>query len=336
MTAVWTLQELARQAGGRISGNPDVEIRGVRPFESARTGDITLAAGEPLLQRIAETPAAAVIVPEDFSTPEKSLLLAQNPKLAFARVMQVFHPQRAPVAGISPDACVGSDCVLGDQVEIGPGAVLGDRVTLGDRVIVDPGAVVGDRCRLGADSILHANVTVYADTEIGERVIIHSGTVIGADGFGYVSDGTRQVKLPQTGRVVIEDFVEIGANSCVDRATFGETRIEEGVKLDNHVHVGHNCRIGAHTVIVGQVGVSGSVRIGRHCVFAGHSGVSDHVVVGDGVRVLMKSAVSRNVESGRTVSGQPAMDHREQLRIQAIARRLPEIYQLFRKLRRND
>ena len=308
----------------------------MQPFESAEPGDITLAAGPPYLHRIAETRAAAVIVPQEFPTSEKALLLAENPKLAFARVMQVFHPQMAPNPGISPDASVGADCVLGDGVEIGPGAVLGDRVTIGNRVIVGPGAVVGDRCRVGADSILHANVTVYAETEIGERVIIHSGTVIGADGFGYVSDGTRQVKVPHIGKVVIEDYVEIGANSCVDRATFGETRIEEGVKLDNHVHVGHNCRIGAHTVIVGQVGVSGSVRIGKYCVFAGDSGVSDHVVVGDGVRVLMKSAVSRDVESGQTVSGQPAMNHREQLRIQAMTRRLPEIYQLFRKLRRNE
>jgi UDP-3-O-[3-hydroxymyristoyl] glucosamine N-acyltransferase len=182
--------------------------------------------------------------------------------------------------------------------------------------------------------MLHSNVTLYQGVTIGKRVVIHSGTVIGADGFGYVFDGKQQVKVPQTGSVEIHDDVEIGANSCVDRATFGSTVIERGAKLDNHVHVAHNCRIGENTVIVGCVGLSGSVTIGKNCILAGQCGTVDHINIGDNVRVMARAVVTKDIPSGSVVSGRYGRSHQQELKQEALLRRLPEIYRDWKERRK--
>lgn len=189
-------------------------------------------------------------------------------------------------------------------------------------------------CVIGTGCTLHPSVTVYPGVILGKRVTVHSGTVLGADGFGYVRDGDEQVKLPQTGNVEIGDDVEIGANSCVDRATFGSTVLEKNVKIDNHVHIGHNCRIGEGTIIVGSVGISGSVTIGKNCIFAGQSGASDHVNIGDNVIVLAKTAVTKDVPSGMTVSGLHGRDHRGQIKTEAILNRLPDMYKDLKTIKK--
>ncbi len=330
---MYTLEQLASRIGGRVLGDPATRIEGVRPFDTARAGDITLAAAPAYRDRLSSTAASAVIVAQGIASSEKPLLLSNNPKAAFARALQLFHQPRFEAIGISNLAVVGSDCRVCDEVAIHSFARVGDRVEIGRRVTICSGVSVGDDCRIGDDCFLHPNVTLYPGCALGNRVVIHAGAVLGADGFGYVRDGPDQVKIPQTGGVEIHDDVEIGANSCVDRATFGVTVLERGVKLDNHVHVGHNCRIGENTVIVGCVGVSGSVVIGKNCVLAGQSGVVDHVRIGDGVTVMMKTAVSRDVPAGATISGPFGRDHRKQLRIEAAVRRLPEIYQEWREMK---
>lgn len=320
-----TLGELASKVGATVVGNSALQINSVRPFETAGPGDLTLAADRKHLARLDSTGASAVIVPPGAETPtDKALLIADQPKVAFARLLAFFTLRPFVATGISSLAHIGKDCSIPSEVAVAPFVFVGDKVTVGERVTIMPGVYVGDGCSIGAGCTLHPNVVLYPGVVLGQRVILHSGCVIGSDGFGYIFDGKGHVPIPQTGTVIIGDDVEIGANSCVDRATFGETVIERGVKIDNQVHIAHNCRVGENTVIVAQVGISGSVEIGRNCVFAGHSGVVDHVKIGDGVRVMMKTAVSKDVPSGGVVSGQPAMDHRRALRIQAALRRLPE------------
>lgn len=327
---MYTLCELAALIGGRVQGDPELPISGVQPFERAQEGDLTLAETKKYWANLARTGASAVIVPPQISGSQKTLLQVDRPKLAFALLLAVFHRQPFQTTGISPLAYIGENCQIPEQVSIHPFVYLGDEVVLGERATLFPGVTIGSRSSLGSDCILYPNVTLYDNVKLGHRVVIHSGTVIGADGFGYVFDGQQQKKVVQTGSVELGDDVEIGANSCVDRATFGSTVIESGVKLDNHVHIGHNCRIGKNTVIVAQVGISGSVDIGENCIFAGHAGVSDHTRIGDNVTVMLKTAVTKDIPSGRTVSGQPAADHRQAMKLQALTRRLPEIYQDWR------
>lgn len=323
---MYTLQKLAEHVGGRVAGDSQMEIRGIQPFESAGPGDLTLAAQKKYQEHLDQTRASAVIVSPGVESEEKPLLQVERPKVAFARLLALFHPRPAAVKGISPQAHISESSRVFEDVTIHPFVFVGDEVVIEKEVTLFSGVHVGNHCVIGRGCVLHPNVTLYENVSLGERVILHSGTVIGADGFGYVFDGQTQVKIPQTGSVTIGDDVEIGANSCVDRAGFGVTVLERGVKLDNHVHIGHNCRIGENTVIAGQVGLSGSVEVGKNCTFAGHAGVVDHVKIGDQVTVMMKSAVSKDIPSQSVVSGQPAMEHRQWMKIEAATRRLPEIY----------
>ncbi len=327
---VHTLDELAAMVGGKVSGDGTTLIRGVAPFEEAADGDITFAAGR-FLDCLPQTGASAVIVPTGTEQPGRNLLLVEKPKVAFARVLQLFVEQPFCPKGISDRARIGRNCTISENVTIGPFVSVDDDVVVGEGVTLAPGVVIGKGVRIGEGSTLHANVAVYLGITIGRRVVIHSGTVIGADGFGYVFDGVTQVKIPQTGTVEIGDDVEIGANCCIDRATFGTTVLERHVKLDNLVHVAHNCRIGENTVIVGCCGISGSVEIGRNCVLAGQVGVADHVRIGDNVTILAKASVFKDVPSGSVVSGTPARDHRQELRAQAALRRLPDLLRAWRR-----
>ena len=335
---LYRLEQLAEQVGGEVAGDPATPIRRLRPFETAGPGDLTLAARKRYEDRIPESGASAVIVSRTVPFHNRPLLRVDNPKLAFARLLQYILQTPFVPIGVSPGATVGRDCSIPERVSIHPHVYVGDGVTLGEEVTLHSGVHVGNGCCVGPGSVLHPNVTLYDGIRIGAGVILHSGAVIGADGFGYVFDGERQVKIPQRGTVVIEDDVEIGANSCVDRATFGQTTIGRGVKLDDHVQIGHNCTIGENTVMVGQVGISGSVTVGRNCILAGHSGVVDHVRIGDGVKGLAKTMVTKDIPDGMTVSGQPARDHRTTVKIQALTRRLPRLMAEWRswKKRRRD
>lgn len=330
----YTLAELARLTDGELSGNPDVLIKAAAPFGSAGPGEITFADNRKLLAGLEATKAEAVIVPQGTFTSSRNSILVKNPKAAFARILQLFHRIPFRSKGISSLASIGKDCEYPEEISIGPFVSIGERVKIARHATLSPGCSVGDDSIIGEGCLLHPNVTLYPGVILGERVIIHSGTVIGADGFGYVRDGREQVKIPQTGNVIIGNDVEIGANSCVDRAAFGSTILEDQVKIDNHVHIGHNCKIGEGTVIVGSVGISGSVTIGKNCIFAGQSGASDHVTIGDNVVVLAKTAVTKDVPSGMTVSGLHGRDHRLQIKTEALINRLPDIYRDLRTIKK--
>ena len=331
---MYTLARLAQLVDGELVGDPELIIRRVRPFEDAGEGDITYAAKACYREKIASTQASAVIVQELIPAVGKSLLCVSNPKLTFARVLQLLSLKPFRARGISPQASIGEDCEIAQEVSIRDFTSVGERVRIDDQVTIGPGCVIGDGCRIGSGTTLHAGVTLYSGVTLGERVILHSGCVVGADGFGYVGHSGGHFKIEQTGTVVIEDDVEIGANSCIDRGTFGATVIGEGCKLDNLVHVGHNCLIGKHTIIVGCVGVSGSVEIGDHCLIAGQAGISHHIKIGDHVTIMQKTAVTKDVQSGSVVSGQHCRDHREQLKAEALIGRLPEVFREWRGLQK--
>ena len=332
---MYTLEQLAERVDGaaQSKGCASIEISGVLPFEEAGPDDITLAASPKYWNNLKSTRAAAAIAPLDLESAPLPLLRTVNPMLAFARIISLFHTRPFAAQGISPRASIGENCRIDERVSIHPFVCIGDNVTIEEEVTLHSGVSVGDGCHIGPGCTLHPNVVVYPGVQLGNRVIIHGGSVIGADGFGYVFDGERQVKIEQTGTVEIRDDVEIGANSCVDRATFGSTVVEQHAKLDNHVHVGHNSRIGKNTVVVGCVGISGSVEIGENCILAGQTGVTDHINIGDKVTLMAKTAVTRDVPSGMTISGQPGRDHRKQLQIQAVMRKLPDMYKDWKQLR---
>lgn len=321
-----TLSKIAALVQGKINGDAEEIIRGAAPFELAGEGQITVASNAKFLKKIGNCSAAAIIVPPDFKADTHNLLQVDNPMVAFAKIMQYFHPPIQPETGIDPGATVGENFKCGQNVTVGSQAVIGRQVTIGDRVWIQPGVVLGDEVVMGDDVIIYPNVTIQARCVVGSRVIIHAGTVIGSDGFGFAPDGNCYHKIPHTGIVHIDDDAEIGANNTIDRGTFGKTYVGRGVKTDNLVHIAHNVSVGDNTVLVAQVGISGSVSIGKNAILAGQAGVAGHLTIGDGATVGPKTGVGKPVPAGQIVSaGIPEMPHRLWLRVVRMIPKLPEL-----------
>jgi UDP-3-O-[3-hydroxymyristoyl] glucosamine N-acyltransferase len=319
------LAELADLIGGSIVGDPETLIQGVAPFDEATEQDITLAGGPKYLKRISQCAAGALIVPLDYHDETHNLIQTGNPALAFAKLVEHFHPVVRRAAGIHPRAVVGCNFSCGRDVSIGSLVAIGDNVSLGDRVQLHPGVYVGDDVAIGNDAVLYPNVSVMPGCKIGHRVVIHAGTVVGSDGYGFTPDGDGYYKLPHTGIVQIDDDVEIGACNTIDRATFGKTWICRGVKTDNLVHIAHNVTVGENTLLVSQVGLSGSVTIGKHAVVAGQAGIAGHLKIGDGAIVGPRAGVAKSVAEGQIVMGAPEMSHKTWLRVQRVIPMLPEL-----------
>ncbi len=308
-----------------MRGDAQQPIRSAAPFKTAGAGAITLARHAKYLQRLDETRAAAVIVPANFDHAGMNLLQVDNPYAAFARIIAILHPPARRTPGIHPSVVIGARFRHGPDAAIGPLVVLGDDVSIGERCILQPGVVIGDDVTIGDDVHLHPNVTIRHGCRIGSRVVIQAGSVIGSDGFGYAPDGDRYHKIPHTGLVRIDDDVEIGAGNTIDRGTFGCTHIQHGVKTDNLVHIAHNVVVGAHSILVAQVGISGSATLGRHVVLAGQVGVTGHLHIGDYVMAGGKTGISKSVPEGQVISGAPELPHRLWLKVQRIIPRLPEL-----------
>jgi UDP-3-O-[3-hydroxymyristoyl] glucosamine N-acyltransferase len=319
------LKELAEWVDGTVIGDGEVEISGVASIEEARAGEITFLANPKYLPKLDETRASAVIVSKEVTQADKSLLCVTNPYLAFAKILILFSHKPYQSKGIDSNAWVSPTATLGKDLTLSPFVYVGDRCSIGDRVTLYPGVYVGEDSSIGEDSILYPNVSIYPGTAIGKRVILHSGVVVGSDGFGYVKEGKRNVKIPQIGRVEIEDDVEMGANSTVDRATFGKTIVQRGVKIDNLVQVAHNVVIGEDSILCAQVGISGSTKIGSNVTLAGQVGVVDHIEIGDNVLVGAQAGVTHRLPGNQGYVGSPAMPHREFLRVNAVFSRLPEM-----------
>jgi len=326
------LSEIAKRVDGKIKGDLKKIIYGVAPFEHATDDDITFVDTAKLAKNINGTKAGAVIVPMDVEAVSNNIVQVENPRVAFAKVMNFFYPALKPKAEISTNAHIGENFICGKEVSIAPFAVIGNNVTIGDRVILSSCVVLGDDVKIGSDTLICPNVSVAERCIIGNRVIIHSGSMIGSDGFGFAPHGEKYYKIPQTGVVQIDDDVEIGAGNTIDRATFGKTWICRGVKTDNLVHIAHNVTVGEDTVIVAQTGIAGSSTIGRHAAISGQVAIVGHITVGDNVQIAGKTGVTKSVASGEIVSGTPAIPHRLWLRVQSIIPKLPELKSKIRTL----
>ncbi len=320
-----TLGELAELVKGQAKGDPSTEISGVAPLESAQEGDITYITGEKYRSLLETTRASAVITPLRVVSDRQALLWVENPQLAFAKILGLYHSRPYQPTGIHKNACISPTAKLGRDVSVGPWTFIGAGAVIGDGVVIHAGVFIGDNSIVGQDAVIHANVSIYGGTTIGKRVILHSGVVIGSDGFGYVRDGDTHFKIPQVGGVTIEDDVEIGANSTIDRATMGQTLIKRGVKIDNLVQVAHNVVIGENSIIVAQAGIAGSTRVGRNVILAGQVGVADHVEIGDNVIVGAQAGIGRNVPPNQILQGSPAMAQKDFLKSSVLISRLPQI-----------
>lgn len=325
------LKELAEFVGGELVGDGDRRIAGVADLEAATVHDITflMKGGHEALLK--QTKAEAVVVPTGVET-DRPAIRVKNPVLAITRIHRRFLEQEFVAGGVHPAAHIGSECHVPAQVFISALVVLGNRVVVGERVRMEPGVVVGDDVVIGDDVTLMAGAVIRAGCRIGNRVVVQSNAVIGSDGYGYVQDEQgRHVKRPHVGVVILEDDVEIGANSCVDRATFGATIIRQGAKIDNLVQVAHNVSVGEGSLLAAQSGLAGSTTLGRGVVLGGQAAVTDHVTLGDGVMVGGKAGVAGSVQQG-VLSGYPAIDHRTWLRASSAFSKLPQLVKDVRYL----
>jgi len=332
-----TLQELAARIGGRVVGDGGVEIQGFTTVDDALPGTLTFATNETYFATALAGPAAAILVDAALARDDagKPLIVVENVRHSLASALEMLAPAppRGPFrhesAVIEPNAAIAADAY------VGAGAYVGSGVTIGAGSVVCAGAYVGDGVTLGAGVRIHPHARVLSGCTIGDRVVLHSGSVVGGEGFGWAFVDGRAERIPQIGNVVLEDDVEIGANSCIDRAQIGSTRIGAGTKIDNLVQVGHNCRIGKHCVIAALTGLAGSTVIGDYVKVAGQVGFRGHIAVGSGVTIAGQSGVWGNVEDGATISGNPAKDHREELRRQVMIRKLPKLFDRVDALERS-
>ncbi|MFL5320370.1 MAG: UDP-3-O-(3-hydroxymyristoyl)glucosamine N-acyltransferase [Myxococcaceae bacterium] len=332
-----SLKDVAAHVGGELVGNPELEISGVNGLEEASSGQLSFYGNTRYRKQFEATKASAVLVGRDGTKRDGvSLIRVDNPHLAFAKVSQLFHPRPEYQPGISTRAFVHVEARVHPAATVMHGATVEAGAVVGARSVIFPGSYVGDHAVVGEDCLVYPNVTIREGCRIGHRCILHAGSVIGADGFGFAFDleTPAHVKIPQAGIVRLEDDVELGACSCVDRATVGETVIGKGTKIDNLVQIAHNVTVGPLTIICAQAGVSGSTEIGTGVVLAGQVGVVGHIRVGDMVKVGAQSGVAHDVEDGQVVSGSPAMPHKDWLRMSAAADKLPELLKELRALRK--
>jgi UDP-3-O-[3-hydroxymyristoyl] glucosamine N-acyltransferase len=328
------LRELAELVGGTVVGDAELTVGRVAPIGEAGEGDLTFIANPRYLPQLQETRASAVIVGPEVETGALPRIVCANPYLAFAKILTHLQVQRPAARGVMPGALVDASAVLGPEVTLHPGSVVGEGVRIGRGSVLHPGVVLYAGVTVGEDCTLHAGAVVREGCRLGDRVILQPNAVVGSDGFGFAPDGRRYYKIPQVGIVEIEDDVEIGAATCIDRAALGVTRVRRGSKLDNLVQIGHNVVIGEDTIIVAQVGIAGSTEIGNHCTLGGQAGVVGHIKIGDNVMIGAQSGVNSSLAPNQILSGTPVMPHKEWLKASMSFARLPEIRKEIGRLKR--
>jgi UDP-3-O-[3-hydroxymyristoyl] glucosamine N-acyltransferase len=309
----FTTAEIAKHLEGEVLGDANATLKGFAPAASAKPGDLTFAENEDYFALAEQSAATAIIADKRFASAKKILIRVPNARIAFAKAMALFFPERTFIAGIHPTAVIAASAKVDATAHIGPHCVVGERVR------------IGARSKLGDDANLFPNVTIYPRTEIGRRVRIHAGTVIGSDGFGYVQDGGIHRKVPQIGNVIIGDDVEIGANVTIDRGALGPTVIGKGTKIDNLVQIAHNVEIGEGSLIISQVGISGSTKFGKYVILAGQAGFAGHLIIGDRVTVAAQSGVMTDIPAGEKWLGSPAQPDKQVKRQMIAIQRLPEL-----------
>jgi UDP-3-O-[3-hydroxymyristoyl] glucosamine N-acyltransferase len=331
------LSELASLTGASIEGSDeDLEITGAAGLDDAAAGQVTFLSNPRYTPRINTTKASAIYLAEDVKIAKPvAVLRAKDPYLAYTRALRLFHPEPQLEPFIDPSAVIDPTARIAKGVTVGPCSAIGRNVEIAEGVWLHPNVTIYNDVKIGKDSVIHSGVAVRERSIIGERVVIHNNAVIGCDGFGYAKDEERRwLKIPQAGRVVIEDDVEIGAGTTIDRASVGESRIGRGSKIDNLVQIGHSCTVGEDSLLCAQVGLAGSSHIGNRVVLAGQAGVAGHLTIGDDVVLTAKSATSHDIPAGKMISGIPAFDNRDWLRSTAAFRRLGEMARTVRELER--
>ncbi len=331
------LSELAALTKARVEGDglaDDIEISGAAGLDDARAGQITFLANPKYTPKVNSTQASAIYLADDAVIErELPVLRAKNPYLAYTRALRLFHPETQAAASIHPTAVIDPTARVAHDVWIGACSVIGPGSEIEAGARIHPNVTIYENVTVGRDSTIHSGAVIRERSKIGARVVIHNNVVVGCDGFGYAKDEERHwLKIPQTGRVVIEDDVEIGAGTTIDRASVGESRIGRGSKIDNLVQIGHSCTVGEDTLLCSQVGLAGSSHIGSRVILAGQAGVAGHLKIGDDAVITAKSATSHDVPAGKVISGIPAFDNREWLRSTAAFRRLGEMQRKLREM----
>lgn len=330
-----SLGNLAELIDGTVCGDSEILIEGFSSLEMASSGEITFADKCDGLKLHEVTKASAVIVSTKVESASLPIIQVRDPNLAGAKVHNYFEKEEFVAKGIHDRVVIGQNCDISSDITIKANVTIGDNCKIGQRTIIEPGVVIDDSVVIGEDCIIKANVTIEHDCSVGNKVTIHAGVVIGSDGFGYATDHLgNHVKRPQVGTVVIGDDVEIGANCCIDRATFGVTEIQSGTKIDNLVQVGHNTNIGPNCIIVAQVALAGSVNLGRNVVIGGQAAVSGHNTLGDGVMLAARSGVHTDLPKGAVVGGAPSMPIKQWAKATSVFAKLPELRKEVRALRK--
>lgn len=329
-----TLAELQARLGGSVRGDGSVLLDAVASLETARASQLGFLLGRKLLARARVSGAGALIIPESLDEPlPQPCLAVANPHASIARALALFYPEASAAAGIDPNAHVAADCEIDATASIGPGCVVEAGARIGARSVLGPNCVIGARAVLGADCHLHARVTVQHGCVVGNRVVLHPGCVIGSDGFGLAWENESWFKVPQVGRAILGDDVEVGANTTIDRGALDDTVIEDGVKLDNQIQIAHNCHIGKHSAIAACVGIAGSTRIGAYCQIGGAAMIIGHLEIADRVTVSAGTFVAKNIkEAGTYTSVQPLMRHADWLRNASHLRHLDDLAQRIKSL----
>ena len=327
--AVMKLSELAETLGATLQGDGTVEITGIAGIEHATTGQVTFVSNKKYTSLAHTTQATAILVEPDFPEVAVATLRVADPYLAYARTIELFYRPPTYAPGIHPTAVIAPTAKIGQRAHIGAYVVIGDHVTIGDGAVLHPHVVIYPHVIVGNSFTAHAHAVVREHCRLGSNVVLQNGAVIGADGFGFARTSIGWYKIVQSGPAVLEDDVEIQANSCIDRASIGETRIRRGAKIDNLVQVGHGSTVGEDTLLCAQVGIAGSTELGRNVILAGQVGVAGHCSLGDGVIMTAQSGVSSDVPAGKTISGSPAIDNRQWLRAVTIFNRLPDLIKTF-------
>ena len=328
----YTAGDIAKHVAGEVLGDASAPLAGFARADAARAGDLTFAENEAWFQRAEQSAASAILVPGPFTSLKKTLIRVANPRAAFAKVLPLFFPERLFAPGIHPSAVVAASAEVDPAAHVGPLCVIDERARVGARCVLEAGDYIGPDCRLGDDTHLFPNVTLYAGTQVGLRVRIHAGAVVGADGFGYVFDQGRHLKVPQIGGVLLGDDVEIGANTSIDRGALGPTVIGQGTKIDNLVQIAHNVVLGDHCIVCGQAGISGSTQVGSQTTLAGQVGLAGHLHIGSQVTVAAQSGVMHDIPDGQKWLGTPAYPDRQMKRIFIALQRLPDLLKRVHEL----
>ncbi len=327
-----SVEELARCLNCPFEGDGSAVIRGISSPEKAQKGDLVFLSHRKYLTLLERSKASAAIIPSEERYDRIPVIKSENPHISFVRAVEIFYKPYRPQPGIHPSALVSPSAKIGKEVTIGPFAFIGDEAEIGAKTVIFPFVAIYPGVKTGKETVIHSHVSIREEVKIGNRVIIHNGAVIGSDGFGYLQDkGQPHIKIPQVGTITIEDDVEVGANATIDRAALGETIIKKGTKIDNLVQIAHNVEIGPHSILAGQVGISGSTKIGKNVIMGGQAGAADHVNIGDNVIVAGRTGIIKDVPPNSFIGGFPHLDIKE-WRKSAIM--LPKLYDLAKDIKR--